>query len=610
MPIEFAPPSPSLQGFQIAPPQSTDPLQTLAQMGQLRTQNLQQQGAQQELQANQLKYQQAQEDYQDQQKLRKVYTDWLQSGNTKTDDLLKQAAGAGVGPRTLMPLQQQLLEHRTKLATADKLDFENTVSKQAQTTQSLNAVASAPPDQRPVAWQTERANLINKGYAQPGDIPEQYPGDVAFEELRHHNRTSEQELALAKEQREAKSAAATTAGTEATTAETVLKTKELQKQLYWLDSLTPKTLADYVGASIDKTKYPDLYARALNDATNARAMRKPELMQQAIDKYATIASEQEKTIATETDPRVAQARTNQAVATARATTPIKIDLATGMAKAQLGAGVGGTGTGGPNADLHGEDFLKTLNPTLAARVKQIATGNEPLPTGRAAMSGPGALLANAVYQYDPQYTPLLAQKRREMLSDYTKTSGAGGNILALQTFIHHADLYQETADALANGTFKPGNAAWNAVKETFGKAPPVQADLVAQFLAGETAKVAGENTGGAVNEILSRLKSSNSPEQIRAAGQSLMGIAAGRLIPHKERIADAHLEGLVPPLVGPSEREILARRGFDVNTLKPAAAGGTGGQLQYVRTATKGGHTIGQTADGKWHDVQTGALIQ
>jgi hypothetical protein len=31
----------------------------------------------------------------------------------------------------------------------------------------------------------------------------------------------------------------------------------------------------------------------------------------------------------------------------------------------------------------------------------------------------------------------------------------------------------------------------------------------------------------------------------------------------------------------------------------------------YVRTSTgAGGHQIGQTSDGKWHDVKTGAVIQ
>ena len=41
MPIEFAPPPPELQPFGAQPPAYVDPLQTLAQMGQLQTQRLQ-----------------------------------------------------------------------------------------------------------------------------------------------------------------------------------------------------------------------------------------------------------------------------------------------------------------------------------------------------------------------------------------------------------------------------------------------------------------------------------------------------------------------------------------------------------------------------------------
>lgn len=56
MPIDFAPPQPNAQPFNIAPVQYTDPLQTLAQMGQLRTQAIQQQSAQMQLQQAQLAY--------------------------------------------------------------------------------------------------------------------------------------------------------------------------------------------------------------------------------------------------------------------------------------------------------------------------------------------------------------------------------------------------------------------------------------------------------------------------------------------------------------------------------------------------------------------------
>lgn len=50
MPIEFAPPAPNLQPFNVGAPQTADPLQTLAQMGALRAQNMQGQAAALQLQ--------------------------------------------------------------------------------------------------------------------------------------------------------------------------------------------------------------------------------------------------------------------------------------------------------------------------------------------------------------------------------------------------------------------------------------------------------------------------------------------------------------------------------------------------------------------------------
>ena len=49
MPIQFAPPAPVLQGFNVQGPAYVDPLQTLAEMQQLRTQRMQQQVASQQL---------------------------------------------------------------------------------------------------------------------------------------------------------------------------------------------------------------------------------------------------------------------------------------------------------------------------------------------------------------------------------------------------------------------------------------------------------------------------------------------------------------------------------------------------------------------------------
>ena len=605
MPIDMAPPmTGNLQGFQVAPVQSTDPLQTLSQMSQLRTQGLQQQQAQ-------LGIQQAQLQMKSQQAMLKAFVD-----------------GGGDPDKT-----QQIVMTHPDILPADKVGLQTHMLDLAKQKLALTGEQQSLQDRENDYWAGLLSNAKNqddvnaavatglqRGYKPPSGMVDAQGNIQQFTDPQHITAYANGLLSLSKmdaqklvQQQTASSAAEAGAATErgkeaaAAAAETTLKTKQLQGQLDWLDKLTPQGLADYVGGSIDKNKYPDLFARAFNDASNARAMKNPAAVQAAIDKYAGIASEGEKTVATETDPRVLKARED----VARANTQGRVTIE--MARdAQMLQGGGANAPGGAGSDgLSGDAYLGTLNPAFAARLKAIARGDEAAPTGRAATSGPGALLMNALYRYDPDFTPLLAQKRKTELADFTKTGSgdAGGKIVALDTMIHHADLYLETADALKNGTFVPGNRVYNAVATAFGKAPPTEAGLVAQFFAGETAKVAGEQSQGEVNAILDKMKTDGSPEQMKQAGQRLLQIAAGRMIPYQERIADAKLQNLAPPILGPSEKEILQRRGFDPNTMQPVKQGGPAQYSKYGKDP-KTGHRIGLGTDNKWHDVVSGAVIQ
>jgi hypothetical protein len=213
----------------------------------------------------------------------------------------------------------------------------------------------------------------------------------------------------------------------------------------------------------------------------------------------------------------------------------------------------------------------------------MALGNEMPPTGRAASTGAGLQLMNALYQYEPTFTPLLAQKRKQVMGDFasSSTGKAGGQLLALNTMIHHADLYLDVADSLKNHTFRPGNAVYNAVATAFGKAPPTEANLVGRFLASETGKVAtgGVPAEGEINGLLKSLSTDNSPEQIKKVGSKILQIASGRMVPLKEKAEDAHLtdNGLVT-IIGPDAKRILQKRGFDPETMKPVGGGSSGAQ--------------------------------
>ena len=184
-------------------------------------------------------------------------------------------------------------------------------------------------------------------------------------------------------------------------------------------------------------------------------------------------------------------------------------------------------------------------------------------------------LLGEVLKIDPKFDEGDLDKRYQTLKEFTNSSNskAGGQVTALNVLIHHADLYMETAKALNNGTFKPGNAAYNAVASAFGSAPPQTADLVARFFAGETGKVAtgGVPAEGEINGILKNLSSSNSPAQIDQAGKALLQIAGGRAVPLIEQVKDARLDDVVH-VIRPDSQEILSRHGFDPKTMKSTGA--------------------------------------
>ncbi len=177
---------------------------------------------------------------------------------------------------------------------------------------------------------------------------------------------------------------------------------------------------------------------------------------------------------------------------------------------------------------------------------------------------------------DPTWDEADIDNRYNTAKEFSSSSNskAGGQVIALNTLIHHAELYQQAGEALRNGSFKPGNAVYNAIATAFGSAPPTNAALVARFLAGETGKVAtgGVPAEGEIKGILGALGSDSSPEQIKNAGDKLLEIAAGRAIPLQEKAHQAKLDNVVH-VIGDDAQRILQSRGFDPKTLKRAEGG-------------------------------------
>ena len=111
----------------------------------------------------------------------------------------------------------------------------------------------------------------------------------------------------------------------------------------------------------------------------------------------------------------------------------------------------------------GEEYLAMLPPGTAAQVRAIADGRTTMPPF--GTRGASAQLRDAVFRYDPGYSEQRAQIRKAFT-----TGPDGKNIGSLNTATVHLDMLSDAAQALSNGTFTPGNQAWNNVKAVFGSA--------------------------------------------------------------------------------------------------------------------------------------------
>jgi hypothetical protein len=479
MPIDVSPPmSGNLQGFQIAPVQSTDPLQTLAQMSQLRTQGLQQQQAQ-------LGITQAQQKMDSNRAIMQSLIDG--DGNwDKTDAAMR--THPEILPEDYAMVREHAIKALTDRQALDKgqLDIQDREHKNwaslfegAKTQDDVNNVVAAGLQQGykpPPNFVDEQGNLLHN-FVGP-DAADQIaayratlllPQDLSEEKLK-----TQQTATSAAEARKA----------EAEAAESTLKTKQLQGQLDWLNNLTPQGLADYVGASIDKTKYPDLYARAFNDASNARAMKNPAAVQAAVDKYAAIASEQEKTVATETNPQVVKTREDIAKVNAQNRQNITIQ-----------------GMGTPD------------QPSTMAQM--VANYQVPLNTvlARTPLQARDNLMAQ-IKGINPQFQEQYYQSFQKTENDATSGKLADSS-RALNTMMGHLATLKAAGDALNNSNLPVLNRIANGLGLQMGSSAKTVYDTIVHRLGPEVTKayVAGGGTSGERGSNEEDFSSSLGPDQ-------------------------------------------------------------------------------------------------
>lgn len=322
-----------------------------------------------------------------------------------------------------------------------------------------------------------------------------------------------------------------------------------RKEALWMSNMTPKSLGDYVDAVVPPGVNP-----ALNQRTKEQAMRAPTY--EAVQALVKGAGDE-------------LGKTESAVATAKATAPIKINVAAATDQVRNNNAMGLPGQNGgpgapqangqPAAPLTGEDYVSTLPSGFRDKVRGILGGGVTAPTGRAATSGPGAILMNAVMKADPQWSEQRAQIRKAF------TAGADGkNIGALNTATVHLDQLAEAATAMQNGSFRPGNQLYNSVSTMLGGAAPTNFEGIKAAVSGEMASaLKGTATDEEIKTIKATIDSSASPEQLQGAVSTGLHVLGAKLNTYQERYSQQIPNDTAWSPVLPSAKAVFSKHGIN-----------------------------------------------
>ena len=118
------------------------------------------------------------------------------------------------------------------------------------------------------------------------------------------------------------------------------------------------------------------------------------------------------------------------------------------------------------------------------------------------------------------------------LSDFEGSGAANKTIRALNTMTEHVATARRMAQALDSGDIPLFNRLSQALAEGTGKPAPTNFDTLREFLAGEVDSVAagGHITETGIKSAADKLKKSQSPAQLSGALDTMDEVAAGKLV--------------------------------------------------------------------------------
>lgn len=179
--------------------------------------------------------------------------------------------------------------------------------------------------------------------------------------------------------------------------------------------------------------------------------------------------------------------------------------------------------------VNGQDFLKTLAPSVRGQVKAIGDNAAKLETIPTRNGARGEMLA-LVRQYNPSYDQAEFGTKQNAERDFTSGVEAR-SVRSFNVGLNHLATLETYGKALQNGSQQQINAAMNNVKAWFGDAVPTSFDAIKGIVGDEVVKaiVGSRNALADREEIKSQVDRKLSPLQLTGALDAYKELFSGQL---------------------------------------------------------------------------------
>jgi len=197
------------------------------------------------------------------------------------------------------------------------------------------------------------------------------------------------------------------------------------------------------------------------------------------------------------------------------------------------------------AGLSGEEYLtalKSKDPTLAAKVVQIANGDMNPPIGRMAETPEGKRTLDALMQYEPTgYSKISDATRMKTAKDFTP-GGTQGKVMGFAAkALDHLAQMQEYAEKLDNSSIPLFNPLTNEYEKQTGGSNYTSALQQRDYVVKELEKFlkGGTPASADVRHALDAIDLNGSPQQMQKAFDTVKDLIIGQVDPLVDQYKDA-----------------------------------------------------------------------